>query len=80
VRELRELAADGEALTAFARDALGELETRLPPEVRLSGDRDALRELLASVESELLDRLADDAGGDAGPARHGRDRERRTPR
>ena len=68
VRELRRLATDEAALRAVADDALGELQRKLPAELR--EDRDALRlntadallELLGEVEADLLARLSGDEG------------------
>jgi len=68
IRELRSLAADPELLRTLANEALGELPQRLPVELRQGekalrwNDADALIELLAEVESDLLARLSGDEG------------------
>ncbi len=68
VRELRRLTADETLLRAVAGEALGELQQKLPVELRDGHDAlrlqdaDVLLELLGEVESELLARLSGEEG------------------
>ncbi|MFZ1641784.1 MAG: DNA repair exonuclease [Candidatus Contendobacter sp.] len=68
VRELRRLTADEALLRAVAGEALGELQQKLPVELRDGHDAlrlqdaDVLLELLGEVESELLARLSGEEG------------------
>lgn len=64
IRELRSLAADPGLLRDVAGEALGELQQKLPVELRQGedalrlDDADALVELLTEVEADLLARLS----------------------
>ncbi len=62
VRELHALQSDEDGLRQLAREAMADLAGRLPPDVAglAQDDPAVLRELLAGVEGELLDRLAGD--------------------
>jgi DNA repair exonuclease SbcCD nuclease subunit len=68
IRELRALAADPALLCSVANEALSELQQKLPAELRQGenaprlDDAEALIELLAEVESDVLARLAGDEG------------------
>ncbi len=68
VRELRRLTADETLLRTVAGEALGELQQKLPVELRDGHDAlrlqdaDVLLELLGEVESELLARLSGEEG------------------
>lgn len=68
IRELRSLAADPALLRSVANEALGELQQKLPLELRQGedvpclDDSDVLRKLLTEVEADLLAQWSGDEG------------------
>lgn len=68
VHELRAMTSSNDNLAALGREALQELQQKLPAELREGTDglrldaSEVLRELLSDAQGELLARLAGEAG------------------